>query len=130
MTVDRLVHVREALRDVCGRDVSVTQPDRQMLRIVLEPVDDRGRLDVVASLTDRGWVVSDRGSTVRSLGDGAAFVASKLAEIGMAVRFDGDVVVAETDGVSFVDAVSQFVRDLEFIPVLAGLWSSATTSVA
>ncbi|WP_420452108.1 hypothetical protein [Ilumatobacter sp.] len=130
MNGDRLAHVRDALAEVCGRDVVVTRPDPQFLRIVLEPVDDRGRVDVVASLTDRGWVVSDRGSTVRGLGEDADFVRAKLVDAGMSIRFDGDVVIAETDRVSFVDAVSQFVRDLEFIPVLAGLWSSAAADVS
>lgn len=117
-------HLEIALAERCARTVKVTQFDRAVLRIVLQPVGDRGRIDLIASFDGRGWTTSDRGMHARLLGDDLEFILAKLGEIATPVERDGDNIIAAADDVSFVESIAQFVNMLEFIPVLAGLWSS------
>lgn len=123
-----LVYIQAALADRCGRTASVSQATRTSLRIVLEPVGDRGRLDLLATLDGDRWKVNDRGMTARAFPDDFAFIVAKLAEIDTPVWIDGQTIGADADDVSLVESVAQFVSNIEFIPVLAGLWSAALTA--
>jgi hypothetical protein len=117
-------HLEIALAERCGRAVSVSQVERSTLRLVLEPIGDRGRVDLIASLDAHGWTVNDRGVNARLLDHEFEFILRKLEEIGTPVARKGDTIVAVANDVSFVESIAQFVSNLEFIPVLAGLWSN------
>lgn len=117
-------YLEAALSERCGRVVNVSQVDRTSVRIVLEPVEDRGRVDLVAAFDGDGWSVNDRGLNAILLREEFDFILTKLEEIGSPVTRDGDTIVAVVTDASFVESVAQFVCNLEFIPVLAGLWSN------
>ena len=123
-------YLEEALSERCGRVANVNRVDRTSIRIVLEPVDDRGRVDVIASFDDDGWSVNDGGLNAVLLDSEFDFIVMKLEEIGSPIRRDGNTISAVVSEVSFIESVAQFVSNLEFIPVLAGLWSNHRPTAA
>ena len=125
-----LLYLESELTSLCGRKVSLTQSQPETLRLVLEPVGDRGRLELFAFVANNKWTVSDRGVNAETYGAQLAFIVDKLNEFGTPVLHDGDALVADTRDLSFVESVAQFVSNMEFIPVLAGLWAEEPATAA
>ncbi len=119
----------DALRDRCGRNVHLGVLGRSALRLVLEPTGDRGRLDLVARYErNQRWTISDRGVHARRHRKDFDFVMAKLEEIGTPVWKQGEAIVTDATDASLVESIAQFVSNIEFIPVLVGLWSNDLTA--
>ena len=112
----------------CGRTVALHHTDIATFRIVLDPVDDRGRIDLLATRSGDRWTISDRGVNVDLHGHEIGLVLTMLRDIDAPLGRDGDALIARVDDDAFVDAVAAFVEHMEFIPVLVGLWSEASTA--
>ena len=125
-----LLYLESELTSLCGRTVALTQSHPETLRLVLEPVDDRGRMELFAYVANNKWTVSDRGVHAEQYGEHLSFVIDKLNEFGTPVLRDGDALIADTRDLSFVESVAQFVSNMEFIPVLAGLWADQPAAAA
>jgi hypothetical protein len=128
MNVEEHRHLEVALTERCGRAVNVSEGEQGVLHIVLEPVGDRGRTDIAASFANGAWSLNDRGVNARHLSAEFDFILAKLDEIGSPLMREGDTIVDVANDVSFVESVAHFVDSLEFIPVLAGLWSNSRLS--
>lgn len=108
----------------CGRTVRVRKLSRDEFRVVLEPTGDRGRLELRATGAAQRWTVTDRGAIGALYGIDLDLVIEKLNGFGSPITRRGDELVAETSGHSFADSMAEFVDSIEFVPVLAGLFSA------
>lgn len=107
----------------CGRTVRVKKLEPDAFRIVLEPTGDRGRVELVAVGSAQRWTVSDRGAVGALYGIDLDLVIEKLTGFGTLLTRRGDELVAETYDRSLAESVAEFVDSIEFVPVLAGLYS-------
>jgi|GEM_PF-4351070 len=119
-----MLYLESELTQLCDRQVGVSQPSGSTIRFVLEPVGDRGRLELTARLEGTAWVVSDRGFTAAVHGAELSFIDEKFAEFGCRIRRRDDELIADLRDESFADSIAQFVASLDFVPVLAGFWAS------
>lgn len=120
--------LESTLTEQCGRPVRVAGCANTSLRIVFDPIDDRGRVDLLATGCGLRWTLTDRGAVGALYDLDLDFVTEKLAEFDTALTRCGEELVADTEDRSLVEAVVAFVDSLEFVPVLAGLFANERTA--
>lgn len=125
---DDLLKLEADLARRCGRIVALHPTDTATVRIVLDPIHDKGRIDLLATRTGDMWTISDRGVHVDVYGHEINHVLTMLRDIDVPLGRDGDAIVVSVDDAAFVDTVAAFVEHMEFIPVLIGLWSEASAA--
>lgn len=108
----------------CGRPVKVMQRPNDDICVVFEPCDDRGRVELTVVGAGIGWVVSDRGAIGVLYGLDLDFVIAKLTAFDAALERRGDEIISHSHGRSFVECVAEFADNIEFAPVLAGLFAN------
>ncbi|MFK7919657.1 MAG: hypothetical protein AB8G14_16400 [Ilumatobacter sp.] len=117
-------HLESNIEAQCGRRVSITQRRGDVLRIVLEPTGDRGRVELIAEGSRHDWTITDREMVHSVYGLDLDTVVERLADCDTAITRRGDELVAHTTDRSLIDAVASFVDNIEIIPVLTGLFAN------